>query len=219
MEFSSFIPKRSGQRQPPIPDPPPTDVDATEVNPSWSSTLHRHLAAQQDQLNPLPQQLRSSSAQQPPSVSRSTTGPPAVGLETSMPRVGIRQVPHAPKAPFNPNCAFCTDSRGHPCSYHLPNTLPPSSPSSPKPIDYTDITQVLQKVQTNTPLEAKRTLRYYGDNGGILVVVGYQVHSASSHGVTITPNGMHPTRAIIPWHRVHELLANEKDSILQMGQA
>lgn len=91
---------------------------------------------------------------------------------------------------------------------------PADDPRSTSVPDPTDLTQIMQKVQEQQPMQERRVLHYYGHGNIIQTVVAYQVISSNTHGVLIVENGFEGARKLIPWRRVHELVADHNDSIL-----
>lgn len=198
MVFGSFIPNRKGNRKQPPPTTPPTDPEATVVNPAWSGMLQEHLAAQQA----------------PPVGTRPPQG--SDGLRRAHPTPSLPQpqdptqvLPVLPKFKNTQEYNDFMRQHGTPQPPPKPYMITPKPPKPTKPID-----PIFAANRENQPTELSRVCRYRGDGGGILVVVGYQVISANQAGVIIVPNGYGPMpRVVIPWHRVWELSYDPNDSI------
>lgn len=213
MDFPSFLPNRknSGRKTPTTSQT--SDPDATAVQPGWASMLQQHLNAQQPPKHVALDGVRHTA-------------------EPSMPpQRQSRQNSTNPQ-----NCVYCRDSGGKACRLHTETQIfqkpnfenteeynaymranSPKQTTPPPPFNPTDVTQVMQQVQTFKPMEELRSVRYFGANRAILVVVGYQVHFANVAGVVITENGPGVTTAtFIPWHRVVELNARLDDPILKV---
>lgn len=192
----SFLPNRKNSGRKATPTPPPTDPDATAVQPGWSSMLQEHLKAQ---------------PAQPPRPILSATVPAPVEVR----HYSNDETQAFQKPEFNDTEEYVSYMRANspkpvppPPAYAKPSPSPSPSPS--------DLTQIMQQVQAFKPMEELRSLRYFGPNNAILVVVGYQIHFAHTAGVVITENGPGVTTAtLIPWRRVYELNARLDDPILK----
>lgn len=198
MVFGSFIPKRGDSKRRPTPQPSSPDSEATAVNPPWQSMLQQHLTAQLPEpppptaVEPRPTQAHDDIRHQPASA----------------------PVPQRPFPKFDNVEEYNRFMREHaPKTYHRPHypQTPPARTNNPTPPanNPTDMTQVMGQaayIESQQPIELRRILQYRNENGGKLIVVGYQVISANQTGVTIVPNGYGQTKyQVIPWHRVWEL--------------
>lgn len=222
MEFSSFIPKRH-QASRPMPSPmPSTPATASYTSSSgWQGILDDHIQAQAhapvepSRVPPVGsrQDPNLSTPQRPMQIPKpSQTN--ANAETTVFPK--IEKPPPNYQYPAQPNHQYPVQQMPiyNPQTANSASSPPPPPP--PPPYDATDFTQVMAKIDQESPqpVESKRFLRYYNvTRNGLLSVVGYQVHSANAYGVLITEN-MHSRRTLIPWHRVYELVAEPNDPIL-----
>lgn len=89
---------------------------------------------------------------------------------------------------------------------------PQTPPYKPNFTDPSDLTAIMTQAEALRDPKELRELRYYGDNRAILIVVGMQVVKRDNVGVTIVENGFGGRRRVIPWHRVHDLTYDPRDS-------
>lgn len=227
MEFGSFIPKRGSSKRPASTNPPPSHVDpsATVVS-GWQGILADHINAQdQPPQTPTPYEQH---------LIRHNENPAPVGNRQANPRHPGPQPPLANDAPTavfakidKPGPDHRYPSQAMPTYTPIQNSQQPNtgrvgprapdtarSTSHPQPSDPFDVTQVRQNMLNAKPYQDHRVLRYYNDGGGITSAVGQQVISSNAAGVIIIEIGFEIRRKLIPWRRVHELLALPNDEIL-----
>lgn len=198
MTFGSFIPKRNSDRRAPVPTPPSSPVDATEAQPGWSAMVHADpgLHAHSDGSGYDP---RCCDRQIKP-----VTQPPAVEYPSDMSRDGFRHSSGNPSVPQRPNndetAVFPKIAKPEPGYFKTPEPDQTTILNATPPNIHYATPQPQPQPQ---PRRIARSLRYRGPNGGIIPIVGAQIHNVTRIGVIITENGYNPpARTLIPWHLV-----------------